>query len=262
MKASHVIAVGAAVAVTAGATLTLAAGPRDRLTELLESARTHGEWVKYTGAGGDTVMAYIAYPERADPAPAMIVIHEIFGLSDWIRTVVDRFAAEGYVAIAPDLLSRRGGTEGADDARRLIRDLPADSITVDLNATYEYLRTLGAVRGAAVGVIGFCWGGSQSFRFATNTSHIQAAVVCYGGNPPLDQLARIQAPVLGVYAERDARINAALPEVDSTMRALGKAFPHRIYEGAGHGFLRQGPEAVAETAWGDVFGFLREHLGR
>lgn len=262
MKMVHVTTLGAAVVVTAGVALALTAHPTDRLTALLESARTHGEWVKYTGAGGDTVMAYIAYAERADAAPAMIVIHEIFGLSDWIRTVVDRFAAEGYVAIAPDLLSRRGGTEGADDARRLIRDLPADSITVDLNATYDFLQTLRAVRGDAIGVIGFCWGGSQSFRYATNSSRIQAAVVCYGGNPPLEELSRIQTPVLGVYAERDARINAALPEVERAMRAAGKTFPHKIYDGTGHGFLRQGPEEVAETAWGDVFDFLRERVGR
>lgn len=224
-------------------------------------AVTHGEWVKYAGAAGDTVMAYIAFPERSDAAPAMVVIHEIYGMSDWIRTVADRFAARGYVAIAPDLLSRRGGTPGADEARGLIRDLPPDSITVDLDATVSYLQTLKSVRGDAIGVIGFCWGGSQSFRYATNNPDLQAAVVCYGGAPDVAALERIHAPVLGVYAENDARINANLPDVAARMRELGKAFPHTVYPEAGHAFLRRGePAAEVERAWNDIFVFLGGEL--
>ncbi len=229
----------------------------------LESAPTHGEWVKYVGAGGDTVMAYIAYPERPDPAPAMIVIHEIYGLSDWVRTVVDDLAGRGYVAIAPDMLSRRGGTVGADESRRLIRDLPPDSITVDLNATFEYLQGLRAVRREAIGVMGFCWGGRRSFDYATRNPALKAAVVCYGSSPEESALARIEAPVLGVYAENDARVNQDIPPTERAMREMGKTYQYTIYPGAGHAFLRRGePAAQVERAWEDMARFLEAHLGK
>ncbi len=260
----------AAIAVAVGLVLLVvivSTGPLSRMSEdyraQLDAAPTHGEWVKYTGAGGDTVTAYLAFPERPDPAPAMIVIHEIYGLSDWVRTVADDFAGKGYVAITPDLLSRRGGTpESGDSARGLIRDLPPDSITVDLNATFDYLRTLGAVRSDAIGVIGFCWGGGQSFRYATSNPDLKASVVCYGPAPDLATLDRIAAPVLGVYAENDARINANLAEVEAAMAEAGKSYQYTVYPGAGHAFLRRGePAAEIERAWEDVFAFLRESLG-
>jgi carboxymethylenebutenolidase len=227
----------------------------------LEAYSGHGEWVKYTGSGGDTVVAYIAFPERPDPAPAMIVIHEIFGMSDFVRTVTHDLAVQGYVAIAPDLLTRRGGTEGADNARTLIRDLPADSITVDLDATLAYLRSLDSVEGEAIGVIGFCWGGSQTFRYATNQPGIKAAVVCYGGAPDAQAMADIRAPVMGVYAENDARINASLPEVESAMADAGKSYDYEIYPGANHGFLRsRNVPDEADRAWANIFAFLERTL--
>lgn len=232
-------------------------------TARLEAAQTHGEWARYAGAEGDTVMAYIAFPERSDAAPAMIVIHEIFGMSDWIRTVAHEFAAHGYVAIAPDLLTRRGGTPGADDARRLIADLPPDSITVDLDATFAYLQSLGAVRGDAIGVIGFCWGGSQAFRYATNNRELEAAVVCYGSAPDREALDEMEAPVLGVYAENDMRINRGIPETEAAMAVLGKRYQYTIYPGAGHAFLRRGEPAEQVTlAWENVYAFLDQALGR
>lgn len=226
-----------------------------------QEVTTHGEWVSYAGRGGDSVTAYIAFPERPDPAPAMIVIHEIFGLSDWIRTVADDFAAQGYVAIAPDLLSRRGGTDTQQDARRAIGGLPPDSITVDLDATLAYLGTLQSVRGDAIGVIGFCWGGGQTFRYATNSQAIKAAVVCYGPAPDSAALAGISASVLGVYAENDARINANLPDVEAAMQRLGKSFRYTIYPGTGHGFLRRSEAAdQVERGWNDIFAFLGRQL--
>lgn len=261
----------AAIGVAVGLVLLIviaSRGPLSRMSEgfaeQLDVAPTHGEWVEYVGSGGDTVAAYIAFPERPDPAPAMIVIHEIYGLTDWVRSVADDFAGRGYVAISPDMLSRRGGTpESADDARGMIRSLPPDSITVDLNATFDYLRSLRSVRADAIGVIGFCWGGSQSFRYATNNPDLGAAVVCYGGAPDLATLGGIAAPVLGVYAENDARINANLPEVDAAMAEAGRSYAYTIYPGAGHAFLRRGePEAEIERAWTDVFGFLEEAIGR
>jgi carboxymethylenebutenolidase len=223
----------------------------------------HGEWVKYVGAGGDTVRAYLAFPERADAGPGVIVIHEIFGMSDWVRSVTDSLAVAGFVAIAPDLLSRRGGTDAVPNVRRAIGDLSPDSITVDLNATDAYLRGLKAVRAGDIGVIGFCWGGSQSFRYATNNAALKAAVVCYGGPPDAAAMARIHAPVFGVYGENDARVTATVPDAERDMRAAGKRYETTIYPGAGHGFLRTGePPATAAKAWKDVVGFLRAALGK
>jgi carboxymethylenebutenolidase len=223
----------------------------------------HGEWVRYAGRGGDTVLAYIAYPERPDPGPAMIVIHEIFGMSDWVRSMADSLAVAGYVAIAPDLLTRRGTTEKVQEVRRAISELPPDSITVDLDATYAYLQSLKAVRPDAIGVIGFCWGGGQSFRYATNNPALKAAVVCYGPAPDSAALARIQAPVFGVYGENDARITASVPDAERAMRAAGKRYTATVYPGAGHGFLRtREPPAAADRAWQDILAFLRGTVGK
>ena len=259
---SVVIGAGLAVALAS----TRAAAPESEqeapdYISKLEAYSGHGEWVKYAGAGGDTVVAYIAFPERPDPAPAMIVIHEIFGMSDFIRTVTHDLAVQGYVAIAPDLLTRRGGTEGADDARTLIRDLPADSITVDLDATLAYLKSLDSVDDESFGVIGFCWGGSQTFRYATNQPGLKAAVVCYGGAPEAGAMADIAAPVLGVYGENDARINASLPEVEGAMASAGKSYEYEIYPGANHGFLRsRNVPDEADRAWANIFAFLERTL--
>ncbi len=223
----------------------------------------HGEWVTYAGAGGDSVTAYIAFPPRPDPAPAVVVIHENVGLSDWVRTVADTLAAQGFVAIAPDLLTRRGGTQHIEDQRRAIGSLVPDSVTVDLDATFAFVRELPAVRRDAIGVIGFCWGGGQTFRYATNNPEIKAAVVCYGPSPDLATVSRIRAPVLGVYAENDARINANLDDAERAMREAGREYRKVIYPGTGHGFLRtMRPEDVARGAWEDVVGFLRGKLNQ
>ncbi len=236
-------------------TIAIVAGAR--------SPDIHSEWTKYVGAGGDTVKAYLAYPERPDPAPAVIVIHEIFGMSDWIKSVTEDLAKKGYVAIAPDLLTRRGGTDQVADVRKAISDLPPDSITVDLNATFDYLRSLKAVRGDAIGVIGFCWGGGQTFRYATNNPRLKAAVVCYGPGADAAAMSRIGAPVLGVYAENDARITASVPGVDQAMKAARKAYQYSIYPGTGHGFLRtRDVAAQADKAWSDILAFLGTQLGK
>jgi carboxymethylenebutenolidase len=223
----------------------------------------HTEYVKYA-SGGDTITAFLAYPERPDPAPAVIVIHEIFGMSDFIRQTTEQLAKDGFVAIAPDLLSRRGGTPAAgDSARRWIGGLPPDSVTADLNATAGFVQRLKAVRADRIGVIGFCWGGGQSFRYATNNASLAAYVVCYGPAPDASAMARIRAGGLGVYAENDARINAGLPEATAALQQAGKAFEHAIYPGVGHGYLRsRTAPAVADSAWGAVVRFLRARLER
>ncbi len=227
------------------------------------AADIHSEYVKFL-SGRDTITAYLAYPERRDPAPAVIVIHEIFGMSDFIRQTAEQLAKDGFVALAPDLLSRRGGTPASpDSARKLIATLNADTVTQDLNAAAAYVKTVRAVRADRIGVIGFCWGGGQSFRYATNNPDLRAFVVCYGPAPNPPDMARIRARGLGVYAENDARIDAGLPDAAAAMKAAGKDYPYAIYPGVGHGFLRsRDVPAVADSAWRAVIRFFRENLER
>src|SRR6267378_81874 len=227
----------------------------------IASPDIHSEYVKYL-SGKDTVTAYIAYPERPQPAPAVIVIHEIFGTSDFIRQTTEQLAKDGFVAIAPDLLSRRGGTPATpDSARKLIATLNADTVTADLDATRAYLKTLKPVRASEIGIIGFCWGGGQSFRYATNSPELKAFVVCYGPSPNPADMGKIRAKGLGVYGENDARIDAGLPDAAAAMRAAGKEYPYTVYPGVGHGFLRtrEKPE-VADSAWSAVIRFFRAQL--
>jgi len=228
---------------------------------------THGEWV-HIKRGADSIRAYVAYPERKTKAPAVIVIHEIFGLTDWEPTVVDRLAKEGYVAIVPDLLSSKHGKSPADpDAgRKLISELEPDRITADLDATYAYVNGLPAVLKDRVGTIGFCWGGGQSFRYATNNPNLRAAVVCYGPPPDTAAMRRIKASVLGIYGENDARIDASLPDVNAAMQADGKTFTYEVFPGTGHGFLKPGREGSdgpqVERAWKRILDFYRARLGK
>ena len=211
------------LAVVAGGALAIAArSPSSPAFPRLSPSDIHSEYVKFL-SGRDTITAYLSYPERRDPAPAVIVIHEIFGLSDFIRQTTEQLAKDGFVAIAPDLLSRRGGTPASpDSARKLIATLNPDTVTMDLNAAAAFLKTVRAARGDRVGVIGFCWGGGQSFRYATNNPNLRAVVVAYGPAPDSAAIRRIQAPVLGIYGENDARITAALPGVVAQMQSAGK----------------------------------------
>src|SRR5438128_4569746 len=161
----------------AGVALLLSASPPVRRSDI------HSEYVKFL-SGRDTIAAYLSYPERRDPAPAVIVIHEIFGMSDFIRQTTEQLAKDGFVALAPDLLSRRGGTPASpDSARKLIATLNPDTVTQDLNAAAAYVKTVRAVRADRIGVIGFCWGGGQSFRYATNNPDLRAFGVRYGPPP-------------------------------------------------------------------------------
>lgn len=228
---------------------------------------THGEWVYIKKGARDSIRAYVAYPERKTKAPGVIVIHEIFGLTDWETTVTDRLAREGYVAVLPDLLSSKHGITPAnpDSGRKLIGQLEPERATADLDATYAYLNALPAVDRGKIGTIGFCWGGGQSFRYATNNPDLRAAVVCYGPAPDTAALKRIKAPVLGIYGENDARINESLPDVAAKMEAAGKTFQHEVFPGTGHGFLKPGRQGSdgpeVERAWKRILDFYRARLG-
>src|SRR5256886_7343888 len=190
------------IAAGIGGVLSLSAYPPNRL-----STDIHAEYVKYPSAGGATITAYLAYPERKDRAPGVVVIHEIFGLSDWIRQTTEQLAKDGFVALAPDLLSRRGGTPpSSDEARKLIAGLDPDTVTLDLDATVAYLKTLRAVRDDRIGTIGFCWGGGQSFRYAANSATLRGFVARYGPAPSPPDPARLRAQGLGGYAGDDRRL--------------------------------------------------------
>jgi carboxymethylenebutenolidase len=232
-----------------------------------DAVTTHGEWV-YIKRGRDSVRAYVAYPERKTKAPAIIVIHEIFGLTDWEPKVADRLAKEGFVAILPDLLSSKYGITPADpdSGRKLIGQLEPERVTADLNAVYAYVNGLPAVSRDQVGVIGFCWGGGQSFRYATNNPKLRATVVAYGPAPDTADMKKIQAPVLGIYGENDERINANLPLVTAAMQSAGKTFTSEVYPGTGHGFLKPGRQGYdtpeREKAWSRILEFYRARLGK
>jgi carboxymethylenebutenolidase len=258
----------------AAASATLPASQEDAKAFLEKSPR-HGEYadVKLPG-GGTPIRSWVVYPERKDKAPVVIVIHEIFGLSDWIRAVADRLAADGFIAVAPDLISGRGpgggGTESTtsrDEVVGLIRSLKPEEVDVGLDAVRAWSARLPAATGKTA-TIGFCWGGARSFAYAAAQPELNAAVVYYGSGPSeLPTLASIKAPVLGLYGGDDARVNATIEPVAAEMTKLGKSYETEIYEGAGHGFLRDqaGREGAnrraTEKAWPRTIAFLRKNLG-
>ena len=235
--------------------VALPAVAQDWAKERLEKSPRHLEWVKVK-SGDREVNCFLAFPEVKEKATAVVVIHEIFGLSDWVRGVADQLAEAGYIAIAPDLLSGTapggGGTAelGSGDAvRKAISSLPPEQVTADLQAVTAHVAKLPAASGK-VAVAGFCWGGGQAFRFATNSPEIKAAFAFYGTGPEKpEEIARIKVPVFGFYAGNDARVNATVPTSTELMKSAGKKYEPVTYEGAGHGFMRAGeaPDASPEN---------------
>lgn len=230
----------------------------------------HREWVMIRGADGDSVGAWVIYPERRDKAPVVVVVHEIFGVSPWIQGVADQLAAEGFIAIAPDFLTGKGVPQGEDSAAtsaaiRAIRTLDPREVQRRLAMAGQYGMSLPAAT-QKYGVVGFCWGGSTVFQHAVFAPDLDASVVYYGTSPR-EGFASVRAPVLGLYGQDDARVNATVPGADSAMKRLGKPFEARFYEGAGHGFLRQQEErgganlAASRDAWPRTIAFLQRHLG-
>lgn len=261
--ASHLAVASLAFGAGLAGTWLIRAQPADHVHE---DVTTHGETVWVRKPTGDSVRVYVAYPERRDRSPAVIVIHENQGLTTWEPTVADKLAGHGYVAVAVDLPSSVFGLYPADSGRAYISRLTPDGVTADLNAVYEYLNGLAAVRKDQIGAIGFCWGGGQTFRYATNNSKLKAAVVCYGPAPDTLAMPRINARVLGVYGEEDARINTPLPMVSETMKRLGKSYQYDLYPGTGHGFLKPGRRGndtdQPEKAWARILAFFGETIGK
>jgi carboxymethylenebutenolidase len=217
----------------------------------LEKSPRYQEWVKVKH-GNRMVNSFIVFPEVKEKATAVVVIHEIFGLTDWVRSVADQLAEAGYIAIAPDLLSglgpKGGGTEelgGPDGARRVIGNLQPDQVTADLAAVADYVGKLPAAN-STVTVAGFCWGGSQSFRFATNSKTIKAAFVFYSSGTDREAaIAKIASPVCGFYGGNDARVTSTVASTRELMKKAVKTFEPVTYDGAGHGFMRIGDQPDA-----------------
>ena len=243
----------------------------DSAVARLNASPRHGEWVTIRSGAADSIRAWVSYPERSGRAPVVVVIHEIFGLSDWIRGVADQLAADGFIAVAPDLLSGKG-PNGADvndpqEAVRLIRTLTQDEIRSRLIAAAAYGRSLPAAR-LDVATVGFCWGGGTSFLAATYVPGLKGAVVYYGVSPDSATLAGVAAPVLGLYGGDDARVTSTVAPARAELQRLGRRYEAEIYAGAGHGFLRDqaGREGAngraAAQAWPRTVAFLRQVLGR
>jgi carboxymethylenebutenolidase len=220
------------------------ASAQDWAKAALEKSPRHREWV--TVKHGDrSVETFVVYPESKSKTPVVLIIHEIFGMTDWVEDLADQVAAAGYIAVAPDLLSGMGPNGGrstsfaGDKTMEAVSHLNPDQVTADLNAAADYALKLPASNGKLF-VGGFCWGGTQTFRFATNRPDLAAAFVFYGGPPEKEAMARIKAPVYGFYAGNDVRIDATIPDTVTQMRAAGKIYDPVTYEGAGHGFMRAG----------------------
>jgi carboxymethylenebutenolidase len=231
----------------------------------LNNSPRHGEWVDIK-SGDRTIKAFVVYPERKDKAPVVLVIHEIFGLTDWVRGVCDQLAENGVIAIAPDLLSGQTFADG-DGARKAIAALPKEQIEADLNAASDYALTKIPAANGTLTVCGFCWGGGWTFEYASVNPKLKAAYSFYGvaltdpaewrkrdsgwATPQIEanrMIANIACPVYGFYAENDERVNATIPKAQELMRAAGKKYAPVIYKGAGHGFMREGEMPNASDA--------------
>ncbi len=220
--------------------------------ELSESPRHH-EWVSLK-SGDREFQAFVVYPQSNTKTKSVIVIHENRGLNDWARLFADKLAAQGYLVIAPDLISNTKGKkrtsdfESPDAARDALYDLDPDQVTQDLNAAFNYIKNDASSTGE-VAVLGFCWGGSQTFRFATNNQNISSAHVFYGTAPDdAEALSRIKAPVYGYYGGDDNRVNATIQKTEEQLKSANIPFDYIIYDGAGHGFMRSGYQSQASQA--------------
>ncbi len=259
--------------VTAADEIALPPDSPDALAALNASPR-HGEWIDIEGLGLKAPLrTWIVYPERSDKAPVVVLIHGIYGLSDWTRAAADNLAAAGFIALAPDLISGKapggGGyesVESRDDVVALMRGLTDDEAIRQVDAVRAHGVELPAANGKSA-TMGFCWGGGQSFAYATSQRDLDAAIVFYGTSPEIVALSSIRAPVLGLYGGDDERVNATIPAAEDQMHKLGKIYEVERYEGAGHAFLSRQSERdganlrATEKGWPRAVEFLRKHMG-
>jgi carboxymethylenebutenolidase len=276
--AGHAHAAPAATAAPAAAPAAPALPPNEAIPPDADGAKAalaksprHGEWVDLPLADGTKLLTWVVYPESKAKAGAVLVIHEIYGLTDWVRGVADQLAEDGFVALAPDLLSGLGPNGGGTEAlgaevTKTIRTLTPEQVAARLDVVRDYALKLPAANGKSASV-GYCWGGTMSFAYAAAQPKLDGAIVYYGSSPSDPAAyAKIAAPVLGLYGADDARVNATVPEAEAEMKKLGKTFTAHLYEGAGHGFLRQqagrdgANRKAAEKAWASTLAFLRDRL--
>jgi carboxymethylenebutenolidase len=212
--------------------------------ERLAKSPRKGEFVTVT-VGGTPMRTWVVQPAGAGRAPVVVVIQEIFGLSDWIRAVADQLAAEGFIAVAPDLLAGKGpnggdsASLGQQELMKVTLGVPAAEVISKLKAAREYGLKLPRANGKSA-TVGYCFGGGQSFAMAIEEPGLSAAVVYYGQPPAVDALTNVKAPVLGLYGglKEDARIGATIAPTEAKMKELGKVYDPHVFEGAQHGFLR------------------------
>ncbi|HSE51503.1 MAG TPA: dienelactone hydrolase family protein [Gemmatimonadales bacterium] len=302
MSLSDLAAPPASPAARAGQSQGTPGIPASNLTApgRLAASPRHGEWVRMALEPGsaDSLMAWVVYPSTREKAPVVVVVHEIFGLSTWVRGVADQLAADGFIAIAPDFLTRvRGGPTSVelpgDSARRLIGQVNSAERNRIITAAANWAMTQPAAT-QKYAVIGYCWGGSTTFMHAVHggVKGFSGGVAYYGmpytsggrpatatepavpGTVDADSLAKIQVPVILLNGSKDTRIAAAMPTIDSVMKANGKRYTGVNYEGAIHGFLRaqddpraernepeeQANLVAAKDAWPRTITFLRERL--
>jgi carboxymethylenebutenolidase len=269
--AEHAVTSMASSTVAAPSDAALPAGALDVADRLAKSPR-HGEYVMIRTGPADSVRAWVVYPQRSTKAPVVVVVHEIFGLSTWVRGVADQLAADGFIAVAPDLLTGKAAPAPGSDtltqavATATIRTLQSADVQRQLAAVGQYGMSLASAE-HRYGIVGFCWGGSTSFAHAVaSPPGLGGAVVYYGTSPAMASLASVKVPVLGLYGGEDARVGATVPPADSAMRALGKSFEPHSFAGAGHGFLRQQEGmnganlSASRQAWPLTVAFFRTHL--
>ncbi len=265
MKKASTRAIAIICLLLAGCTLfPTEAHAQDWAKARLESSPRHREYVTLQ-RGSRNVQALVVYPESKDKTPVVVLIHEIFGLSDWAKEMADELAAEGFIVVAPDLLSgygpNGGGSDafpGQDDRVKAVSALDPVGVLADLDAAADYGKKLPATNGK-IAVAGFCWGGSKSFAFAAHRPDLSAAFVFYGTGPA--DVTPITAPVYGFYAGNDARVGATIPATTDAMKAAGKSYEPVTYDGAGHGFMRAGEDpgntvAANKTARDQAFARL------
>jgi carboxymethylenebutenolidase len=247
-------------------------GEADALAALNASPR-HGEMVDVPQpGGGPPIRTWVVYPERAEKAGIVIVIHEIYGLSDWIRGLTDALAREGFIGVAPDLVSGMGpgggGTDSAatrDDVVKMVRGLTPQETASRLAAVRDYALKLPAANGRWA-TIGFCWGGSRSFEQAAATPAPQVALVFYGSTPDSATVLQVTAPVEGFYGGDDARVNSTIPRAKTVLSGGSRHYESHVYEGAGHGFMRAQAEReganlkAAREAWPKAMSVLEKRL--